>query len=78
MRLNMKERRLPHLGNGVYPRGFRGGRARKLHFFSSHFEHRMRFATSSNRASHPQSRPSVRGSAILSCPHAPHLMTNVY
>jgi hypothetical protein len=70
--------RLAYLGNGVYPRGFRGGTARSAHFFSPHFEHRIRFATSSSRASQPHNRASVRGSAVLSCPHAPHFIAKVY
>jgi hypothetical protein len=55
-----------YLGNAVYPRGFVGGNALKLHFFLPHFEHRSRFATSSSRASHPHNRPSVCGSAVRS------------
>jgi hypothetical protein len=64
--------------NAEYPRGFVGGKALKLHFFSPHFEHRILLATSSSRASQPQSLPSVCGSAVRSCPHAEHLRTNVY
>lgn len=67
-----------YFGNDVYPRGFRGGNARNVHFFSPHFEHRIRFATSSSCTSQPHSRPSVRGSAVRSCPHAPHFKTKVY
>src|SRR5882724_4204444 len=64
--------------NAVYPRGFVGGNARSVHFFTPHFEHRIRFATSSSRASQPHSRPSVRGSAVRSWPHPAHLSTKVY
>jgi hypothetical protein len=52
--------------NAEYPRGFVGGNALKLHFFFPHFEHRIRFATSSSRASHPHNRPKVCGSAVRS------------
>jgi len=56
----------PYLGNAEYPRGFVGGNALKLHFFFPHCEHRIRFATSSSRASQPHERPHVCGSAVLS------------
>jgi hypothetical protein len=68
----------PYLGNPEYPRGFVGGKALKLHFFFPHFEQRIRFATSSSRASHPHNRPKVCGSAVRSWPHSAHLSTNVY
>jgi hypothetical protein len=64
--------------NAEYPRGFVGGNALKLHFFFPHFEHRILLATSSSRASQPQSLPNVCDSAVRSCLHAEHLSTNVY
>jgi hypothetical protein len=67
-----------YFGRDVYPRGFCGGKARSAHFFIPHFEQRRRFATSSSRASQPQSLPNVRGSEARSWPHAVHLSTNVY
>jgi hypothetical protein len=67
-----------YFGKDVYPRGFCGGKARSAHFFIPHFEQRRRFATSSSRASQPQSLPNVRGSEVRSWPHAVHLSTNVY
>jgi hypothetical protein len=69
---------LIYFGKDVYPRGFCGGKARSAHFFIPHFEQRRRFATSSSRASQPQSLPNVRGSEARSWPHAVHLSTNVY
>ena len=65
-------RRLPacnrrcYFPNAEYPRGFVGGNALKLHFFFPHFEHRIRFAKSSSRASHPHNRPKVCGSVVRS------------
>lgn len=56
----------------VYPRGLLGENALIVQFFCSHFEHPSRFATCSSKASQPQSRANVRGSAVLSCPHAEH------
>jgi hypothetical protein len=70
--------RVAHLGNDVYPRGFRGGNALNVHCFFPHFEHRIRFATSSSRASQPHNRPSVCGSAVRSWPHSAHWSTKVY
>ena len=67
----------PYFGKTEYPRGFCGGNTRKVHFLSPHFEHRIRLATSSNRASQPHKVDSVRGSAVRSCPHAPHLKDKV-
>jgi hypothetical protein len=67
-----------YLGNAEYPRGFVGGIARSEHFFSPHFEHRIRFSTSANFASQPQSLPNVCGSAVRSCPQAEHLSIKVY
>jgi hypothetical protein len=71
-------RRKIYFGSDVYPRGFFGGNARKLQRFLPHFEQRMRFATSSSRASQPQRRPSMSGSALRSWPHSAHLNTNEY
>jgi hypothetical protein len=68
----------PYLGNAEYPRGLVGGIARSEHFFSPHFEHRIRFSTSTRRASQPHNRPSVCGSAVRSWPHAEHVKTKVY
>ena len=64
--------------NGEYPRGFVGGKALKLHFFFPHFVHRIRFATSSSRASQPHNRLKVCGSAVRSWPQAEHLKIKVY
>ena len=63
-----QSKRLRHVyfGNAEYPRGFVGGIARSEHFFSPHFEQRILFSTSVNFASHPQSLPNVRGSAVRS------------
>jgi hypothetical protein len=54
-----------YFGNAEYPRGFAGGIALKLHCFFPHFEHRIRFATSSSRASHPHNRPKVCDSCTI-------------
>jgi hypothetical protein len=59
------EQGCPYFGNDVYPRAFYAGIARKARFLSAHFERRMRFATSSNRAS--QYSPSGRA-VRASCP----------
>src|SRR5579859_428060 len=72
------ENRNRHLGNAEYPRGFAGGIALKLHRFFPHFEHRIRFSTSANFASHPHCRPSVCGSAVRSWPQTEHLSIKVY
>src|ERR1700722_3030477 len=64
--------------NAEYPRGFVGGKALKLHFFFPHFEHRIRFSTSTRRASQPHNRASVCGSAVRSWLHAEHVKTKVY
>ena len=61
-----------------YPRGFAGGITLKLHCFFPHFEHCIRFSTSTRRASHPHNRPSVCGSAVRSWPQAEHVKTKVY
>jgi hypothetical protein len=70
--------RNPYLGNAEYPRGFAGGIALKLHCFFPHFEHRIRFSTSTRRACQPHNRPSVCGSAVRSWPQAEHVKTKVY
>ncbi|HTV95436.1 MAG TPA: GNAT family N-acetyltransferase [Steroidobacteraceae bacterium] len=67
-----------YFGNDEYPRGFFGGKGFKWQSFFPHFEHLMRFATSSSRASQPHSLPKVCGSALRSCPHAAHLSSKVY
>jgi hypothetical protein len=57
-RLHLSAPILSHHAHGIYfpnaeyPRGIFGGNALRLHRFVPHFEQRIRFATSSSRASH--------------------------
>ena len=62
----------------LYPRGLRGGTARKVQHFLLHFEQRMRFSTSTSFASQPHSLPKVLGCVMRSWPQDVHFNTKVY
>jgi hypothetical protein len=67
-----------HRGSDEYPRGLTNSVARNAHCFFPHFEHLIRFATSSSFVSHPQNFANICGGAVRLCPQAPHVISSEY